>query len=269
MEASNPDLYKQLWTSLLAGGVAGCTVDVSLHPLDSLKTRIQAVVRHTKINWQNPYAGICPALIASFPSAAVFWVTYQGVKDGMSRYRVTDIPALKHLVGACAASVTSSIVRTPFEIIKQQMQVGKFRTSSEAVRSILASKGPRGLFAGTNSLILREIPFESIQFLLYEYLKHEDYGGNESCILKQLVYGGLSGGFAAFITTPIDVVKTRMMVKNKIGISTRDAVMEILRKEGGAALWKGWQLRVLLTTVGGMIFFGTYEALFHQLLHKY
>jgi solute carrier family 25 S-adenosylmethionine transporter 26 len=258
---SSIEISRAYWNNLVAGGVAGCAVDVSLYPLDSIKTRLQTIVRGNNLNWANPYAGIGPALIGSFPASATFWVTYAATKDSVDSLGLGSSPAVKHLLGATAGSITSSLIRTPFEILKQQMQVGVYDSLIDASQKTYSRSGFRGFFVGVNSLILREIPFESVQFLTYEYLKHEDYGRtSEISCLEHLLHGGFAGGLAAFVTTPIDVAKTRVMVEGRSLRSTYKEILRILRNEGWRSLWKGWHLRVLLTTVGGMIFFGTYEV---------
>ena len=59
---------------------------------------------------------------------------------------------------------------------------------------------------------MREIPFSSIQFPIYEMMKN-------NCIQKHdkltwtdnIINGGTAGGIAAFFTTPCDVVKSKLM----------------------------------------------------------
>lgn len=49
------------------------------------------------------------------------------------------------------------------------LQVGQERGSSlEAVKSIIKSEGVRGLFIGGKEQLMREIPFNALQFTMYE-----------------------------------------------------------------------------------------------------
>jgi len=41
-ECSTQQHPYSLWTSLVCGGIAGFSVDVSLYPIDTIKTRLQA-----------------------------------------------------------------------------------------------------------------------------------------------------------------------------------------------------------------------------------
>jgi hypothetical protein len=51
------------------------------------------------------------------------------------------------------------------------MQTGQFRSAPDAVRLIVGKEGFRGLYAGYGSFLLRDLPFDAIQFCIYEQLR--------------------------------------------------------------------------------------------------
>lgn len=61
--------------------------------------------------------------------------------------------------------------RNPFEVIKQQMQAGLYASPYATFQSIRRTQGYRGLYAGFLPTLMREIPFDGIQFVLWEKLK--------------------------------------------------------------------------------------------------
>ena len=67
--------------STLAGGSAGISVDLALFPIDTIKSRMQASTK--EVNYQetaknvSKYRGFLSAMLASFPCAAMFWVSYE------------------------------------------------------------------------------------------------------------------------------------------------------------------------------------------------
>jgi solute carrier family 25 (mitochondrial S-adenosylmethionine transporter), member 26 len=70
-----------------------------------------------------------------------------------------------------------------------------------------------GLYAGYWSLMAREIPFSSIQMTIYESIKkYRNPDGAESSLLDHAINGSTAGFFASVLTTPIDVIKTQMMI---------------------------------------------------------
>lgn len=48
---------------------------------------------------------------------------------------------------------------------------GEFSGAITAIRSITKVEGMRGLFAGYGSFLLRDLPFDAIEFVAYEQLK--------------------------------------------------------------------------------------------------
>jgi solute carrier family 25 S-adenosylmethionine transporter 26 len=65
-------------TALVAGGLAGTSVDVTLFPIDTLKTRLQAPQGFLKAGgFRGIYNGIGAAAAGSAPGAALFFSTYE------------------------------------------------------------------------------------------------------------------------------------------------------------------------------------------------
>jgi solute carrier family 25 S-adenosylmethionine transporter 26 len=48
---------------------------------------------------------------------------------------------------------------------------GEFTHAFTALKTILAKQGRRGLFAGYGSFLLRDLPFDAIEFVAYEQFK--------------------------------------------------------------------------------------------------
>jgi hypothetical protein len=66
------------WTALVAGGMAGTSVDVALFPIDTLKTRLQSPQGFLKAGgFHGIYNGLGAAAVGSAPGAALFFSTYE------------------------------------------------------------------------------------------------------------------------------------------------------------------------------------------------
>lgn len=169
----------------------------------------------------------------------------------------------------CAADVAVVGVRNPFEVVKQQMQVGLHKNSKQALRNILRVEGIRGLYAGYFSTLVREVPFDALQFVMYEAIKarYRRYKGDEPLVLwENCAIGSCAGAMAAGVTTPLDVVKTRLMTQTGVAASERytgvvHALRTIYAQEGARALFSGVRQRVAWIGLGGAIFFGSFEEL--------
>jgi solute carrier family 25 S-adenosylmethionine transporter 26 len=65
-------------------------------------------------------------------------------------------------MAATIAESTQALVRNPFEVIKQNLQLGRYSNNVEATVEIFKHKGIGGFYQGYFPLICREIPFSSI-----------------------------------------------------------------------------------------------------------
>ncbi|RAL00914.1 Pkinase-domain-containing protein [Aspergillus ibericus CBS 121593] len=283
--------------SVPSGAIAGLTVDCSLYPLDTIKTRLQ------KARTQGPsvvapslslrqtirgiYAGLPSVLFGSAPSAASFFIVYDGVKRTLLPSTPSDTPSRSHIIlthslASSMGEVAACAVRVPTEVVKQRAQAGLFGGSSLlALKDILALRHPdpatgatrgygqvlRELYRGAGITIAREIPFTVLQFTMWESMKEayakrmqDGYAGVIPASTSAM-FGSVAGAISAGLTTPLDVIKTRVMLARRAdgaGVRIRDVVQEI-SKEGFGAFWRGIGPRVAWIGIGGAVFLGSYH----------
>ncbi|KAI0131164.1 mitochondrial carrier [Daldinia grandis] len=291
-------------TALLAGGIAGTTVDLSLFPLDTLKTRLQSRDGFFPSGgFRGIYRGVGSAVVGSAPGAAFFFCTYERVKDVLAKRRQernsrnTSVgdprrrrghpvhgksesgegPAweapLEHMLAASLGEVAACAVRVPTEVVKQRAQAGLHGGSSAAALGAILSQRRdigltgvwRELYRGWGITVMREVPFTMIQFPLWEALKgwgrrRKGLGsGNvEVSAGESALYGSLSGAVAAGFTTPLDVLKTRVML-SKERESVFVVLKDLLSSHGIRPFFAGIGPRVMWISAGGAIFLGSYQ----------
>lgn len=277
-------------TSLISGGMAGLLVDVALFPIDTIKTRLQSEKRFWRAGgFRGIYNGLSPAAAGSVPSAALFFCTYEGIKHLLAPYAHGQQTHFVHMSSAAIAEVVACLVRVPVEIAKQRRQVqnkqNKHITATKILLQAYQTEGIfRGLYRGFGATILREIPFSFIQYPLWEYFKLNwtNVTNLPSTFLSVAVCGAIAGGiagnlsiiksrlfnfiaydfFAAGITTPLDVVKTRIMLDSRNGEKRRSVhsiLQKAYRENGIKGIFAGFIPRVMWITIGGAIFFGSYD----------
>jgi solute carrier family 25 S-adenosylmethionine transporter 26 len=266
--------------------LAGTTVDLSLFPLDTLKTRLQSSAGFaTSGGFNGIYRGVGSAIVGSAPGAALFFITYDSIKRSFApprtsiQYNAEGKPykeetvdagneALVHMLGASVGEVAACAVRVPTEVVKQRAQASQHPTSLAALTHILNQRHARGLvhvwrelYRGWSITIIREVPFTIIQFPLWEALKRyrcSRTGRREVTGLEGGLLGSVAGAAAAALTTPLDVLKTRMMLaKEKQPMFTM--LSSILQESGPRAFFAGIGPRVGWISVGGAIFLGSYQ----------
>ena len=102
----------------------------------------------------------------------------------------------------------------PVEVVKQRRQAGEVTSSLAVANQAWKSHGLQGLYRGGLATLAREVPFSLVQFPLWELLKAEvvEHKGRPTTPAESAVCGSLGGVVAGALTTPLDVVKTRMML---------------------------------------------------------
>lgn len=253
--------------ALIAGGCAGTSVDIALYPLDTLRTRLQSEQGFWKAGgFRGAYRGILSAAIGSAPGAALFFSTYESMK-GVIKNSAGEEHWTHHSGASACGEVAACLIRVPTDNVKQNMQVGKYASLTEALGSTYRAAGIGGFYSGYMTTVAREIPFSFIQFPIYEGLKKSwsSWQGKETSPTQGAACGSVAGAFAAAVTTPLDVAKTRIMLEAKGGdavkkyTGTVQTLKRIAADEGSAALFNGITPRVTWISIGGFIFFGAYE----------
>ncbi|KAL0116511.1 hypothetical protein PUN28_009879 [Cardiocondyla obscurior] len=256
-DSANLSKSDVLLTAFVSGALAGIICDVTLFPLDTLKTRLQSQHGFFKSGgFRQLYKGVGPVVLGSAPSAAIFFITYEGIKQYSQPYVPEQYHSIIHMVAASSSEVTACLVRVPVEVIKQRKQ---------ALLSDVHRLRLRTLYRGYGSTVLRDLPFGVIQMPLWEYFKlyWMQHVHRECTPLEGAACGSASVAISAAITTPLDVAKTRIMLsstsaeKEEVKISTM--LKEVYKDNGVKGLFAGFFPRVIGFTIGGFIFFGVYE----------
>ena len=117
---------------------------------------------------------------------------------------------------------------------------------------IVKNLGLVGLYKGASACLLRDVPFSAIYFPTYNHLKRDFFGEGPNKnlgIVQLLTAGAIAGMPAAYLTTPCDVIKTRLQVEARKGdtayTSLRQCAATVYRDEGFKAFFKGGPARIL------------------------
>ena len=236
------------------------------------------VVRHE--GGRGLYSGLGPQLVGVAPEKAIKLT----VNDLMRRLlsvssvdadgrRRSSISVYGEVAAGCMAGGSQVIFTNPLEIVKIRLQVqGQQSKQSgyqrQGAMQIVRQLGLRGLYKGASACLLRDIPFSGIYFTAYAHLKSDLFGesaGHKLTIWELLMSGAIAGMPAAYLTTPADVIKTRLQVEAKSGQSTYtgigDAYRKIVAEEGYTALFKGGPARIFRSSPQFGVTLMTYELI--------
>ncbi|QRW20488.1 mitochondrial carrier protein [Rhizoctonia solani] len=264
--ATQPTVHPTFTQALVAGGLAGTSVDLLFFPIDTIKTRLQSSQGFIKAGGLGGiYRGVGSVVIGSAPGAAIFFTTYSTLKQNLP---IDTTHPLNHVVAASISEVAACLVRVPTEVVKSRTQTSAYGagvSSFGAFLKVAQSESLGGLYRGFGSTVMREIPFTSLQFPTYEFLKIKLGKTLDRPIdpHEAALCGSLAGAIAASATTPLDVLKTRIMLDVKDAperrLSLTSRLIQIYQAEGLRALFAGVVPRTLWISAGGAVFLGVWE----------
>lgn len=267
--------------SFVLGSFAGMIGATIVYPIDIIKTRMQnqkgnsmyssyldclkKLVRNEGI--LGLYSGLLPQIVGVAPEKAIKLTLNDLVRGfGKKNSLNGDITLPWEILAGSTAGLCQVIVTNPLEVSKIRLQTqgelirqlrdqGKIANPKSALE-VVRELGLRGLYRGAGACLLRDIPFSSIYFPTYANIKKRIFGldpgkpGKRSSLeaWELLVSGALAGMPAAFLTTPCDVIKTRIQTKPKPGNEPYTGIgstfRRILVEEGPRAFFKGGFARI-------------------------
>ncbi|KAK0639029.1 mitochondrial carrier domain-containing protein [Cercophora newfieldiana] len=273
------------------GSIAGAFGAFMVYPIDLVKTRMQnqrgggnpgqrlynnsidcfrKVIRNE--GFRGLYSGVLPQLVGVAPEKAIKLtvndlVRGQFTKDGKIWWGW-------ELVAGGSAGACQVVFTNPLEIVKIRLQVqGEVAKSVDGApkRSamwIVRNLGLVGLYKGASACLLRDVPFSAIYFPAYAHLKSDLFGESQTKklgVLQLLTAGAIAGMPAAYLTTPCDVIKTRLQVEARKGDTAytglRHAARTIWKEEGFRAFFKGGPARIMRSSPQFGFTLAAYEVL--------
>ena len=248
-----------------SAAMVAAAATVVFHPVDTVKTVLQqqgASASIARLGVGGLYRGVGPAAMSMMPACAVRMGAYELLKAQLARLEALSAGA--QVVGASALSVVvSSAVRSPLDMVKTQVQTGAAPNAAAALRAAcrgggLAAVG--GLYRGAGLALLRDVPFFSLNLLVYEGLRVRALAASADGTLsnrESLLIGAVAQGVAGFATNPFDALKTRVQAGAPgVGAALRD----VLRADGPRGLMRGAGMRVLWIGPQGSVYYPAYEA---------
>lgn len=214
-----------------------------LHSLDCMLKAIKYE------GWKGLYRGLLPPFLAVGPEKFIKF-TVNDMLKGLSdkQQQGKKVHWLMEVASGACAGACQLLVTNPLEITKIRMQLqGEtarlykehgFRTAPKAMSfsEISAELGLSGLYKGAQACLLRDILFGAIYFPAYAICKDYLADGHGASASQILLAGTLAGIPASFLTTPADMIKTRLQVVPRPGEamyrSIGDCFRKVLAREG-------------------------------------
>jgi len=299
---------------IIAGGLARAASQSTIHPLDTVKVRMQAALKSTtsvavaiqpsggkygvglgavtngavSIGQRSLssaaragalkmgaelgllYKGCLGAASGAGLAIGTYFAFYGTAKKLLQEKSDMPVSTIAFVAGGIGA-LGSSIVKVPAAVCIRSVQAGVYPNVIAAGRRITAAAGPRGLFTGYIPTLLEDVPDMAVKFAAYETLRtmHRSFtkkSKDESSAGADIAMGLIAGSVAAAATTPLDVVKTRMMCNASSRPSFSGAIVSVWKDSPPGVgrvrtFFTGVRPRAISNGINSAIFFCFYEAL--------
>ncbi|RLN94131.1 hypothetical protein BBJ28_00022156 [Nothophytophthora sp. Chile5] len=241
--ARQQSVFQSMWI----GATAGIGGIVAVYPVDVVKTRMQnsrvatsalQVLTSTfrQEGVKSFYKGLGPQLCGTIPDKAVSLATREFVKgffDKPNEFKAS-------LTSAAVSGVMQSVVMNPVEVVKVRMQID----SSLKPLSVVRELGLQGLYRGYSACLGRDVLFASTYFTLYDLAKRKLGVEDGTSLGWSMVAASTAGIPAAFLSTPLDLLKTRMQSRDATVRGFANTYRQTVAEGGLGALFAGWGPRV-------------------------
>lgn len=257
------------WHHFVVGAAGDMGATLVSHPADVLKVRLQL---HGELHRSKPrlrfadvvgvtrglvaesgmprvlYRGIGAALARHAVFSSLRHGSYRTVEEQTSSFSGWRMRFLSSVACAVAAGAVAGAVANPLDVVLVRMQATSvadrrgYRNVAHGLLSVVREEGALALWRGCGPTVLRASLVTASQIVSYRSAADvlRERAGLHGTPLH-VCSGMASGTVACLATSPVDVVKTRIMRSRSAGAysGALDCVRQTLRTEGPPAFYKG------------------------------
>lgn len=282
-------------STTISGLIAGSLSKFITHPLDTIKSKLQIdktefvrIREIAKLTYMSEgikgfYKGINITIIGSIPAVGLYFGSYEFMKGLLYRKGIISNDFLNHFISGLYAEAVSCIIFVPVDIIRERLQVQSnlkdfsYKNDFDALRTIIKTEGLRGIYKAYWATLASFGPTSALYFMFFEYFKGKFILNSKDSYIKEHNYKDiivltfsqsvfcslLASSLSSFLTSPLDLVKFRMQISRRKGISTDKpsyayrnlchGLKCVVQQEGFLCLFRGSYARVLSMTPQGTI----------------
>jgi len=219
------------------------------------------------------WRGTKTALIMAGPAVGVYLPCYDFIRDYSVEQGLVRDKDMAPLIAGAGARTIAVFAVAPLELLRTRQLAASYDSSGSSNsnsknKSDSSSSGGSNInkssstthvgrqrammFTGVSSTLIRDVPFSMMYWYVVEKLRTSFAGkfSSENQKIDSLACaffsGNVAGSVISALTTPGDVLKTRIQVNNtNASIGMYSELQKLLKYEGASALFKGVLPRAL------------------------
>lgn len=246
------------------GGVASSMAVCFTHPLDLARVRLQnsphkmttvQLVRSTLASEgaRGLYIGLSASILRQMTYSLTRFAAYEEIKQFVIRRRQDNPRPLSIWTTIGAASLAGAagglagnpadvvLVRMTSDLFRDEAQRFKYRNAFDGIVRSVRDEGVRSVFKGLTPNVVRAALMNASQLASYDFFKDLLYSTGQftqGSLPHYLLSSLLAGTVATTITSPADVIRSRLM--NARGNDGMPQLLKAMRTEGPMFLFRGW-----------------------------
>jgi len=298
-DAPELSLRERVGLGLACGGVSGMVVRTILHPIDTIRVLQTVSTTDTSVSLlsksvaevplmqrlraaaapiRSLYRGFGFAVFGSLPVYGVYFGAYEAFRARLPELFPGHSSSLMQISSGFLAECCTVVIWSPWEVVRQRMQLAS-SSFQQTLREILNESGVRGLYGGIGAYMALWGIWSPLMFVIYEqgiecaYWKQRRElaaNGRANALITpslgmSFLIGSFAGSVASVITSPLDIIKTRMQTQTPTSLTRYTSVLhgllEVTRHEGLWALYRGTTARALNSGLSSGLIMGMYGVM--------
>lgn len=270
---------QRLWTSFVAGAIAGALAKTTIAPLDRTKINFQiskqlysarAAIEFLintvkKEGLLSLWRGNSATMVRIVPYSAVQFTAHEQWK------RVLNVQGReatkKNFLAGALAGVTSQGVTYPLDLMRARMAVTQrteYKTLRQVCQRIYVEEGFLAYYRGFTATLLGVIPYAGCSFFTYDILRSYlvEHPVAIPGFSTSLICGGIAGAVGQTASYPLDIIRRRIQTSAVKGTDYRtigSTLVKILREEGMMAFFKGLSMNWVKGPIAVGISYATHD----------
>lgn len=243
-----------LHQKMAVGALSGVIGMFTVFPIDLVKTRLQLLTRAAVVPSSSPssaaagssmmssssssrvgishvcrdvyarygisgfYRGLGTTAIMIAPEKAIKLGVNDYLRDLFCDYDRTRETVSQQVCAGALTGIVQVVATNPMEVLKIRLQTSEASAGGGGVSStssVVRELGVRGLYNGSAVTLMRDVPYNVIFFMTYIQLKRA-LTSEDGNVTRERIFGsGVAAGVvAAWAGTPMDVVKSRIQMRD-------------------------------------------------------
>jgi len=257
--------------------IASLFAETITHPVDFIKTQKQYIKTSVPFYTlclqtfqKNGVRGFYPSIV---PAVMRHWV-YTTTRVGLYEHlRSKDSNVLNKMYSGVIAGGIAQAIASPTDLIKIKLQTQVLQQAKKCkqikyvkkdgmytiIKNVYKTQGIKGFYYGWKPNVTRAMMVNLGELVAYDSGKQYLLQHMNDTMFCHGLASFHSGFWSTLLSTPADVIKTRLMADSKHTMF--QCAKDIIRNEGFLSLWKGFFPNWFRLAPWQFVFWTTYEQL--------